>query len=137
MKLHTELIALCDYAMISQEGKLSALGIFDIAGVQNFPGGIARAFLVSTVHGNPNTTYNLTLKVESEASKSPLNPLNLNVVTGTNGRNNLVIELVNLTFQESGNYSFVIYDKTEKVGLTTLQVVHVNQKQQPSPNKLN
>lgn len=37
MKLHTEIITLCDYALISREGKLSISGIFDELRVQKFP----------------------------------------------------------------------------------------------------
>jgi len=128
MKLQTEIIALCDYATISQEGKLSINGIFDEVRVRSFPGGIARAFLVTTIKGAPNTPYNLTLKVESETvSESPLKPLQINVQTSPNSKSNIVIELVNVVFKEPGNYQFVIYHKNEKIGFTILKVFHVQQ----------
>lgn len=122
-QLRTEIIALCDYASISREGKLSISGIFDEIRVQKFPGGVARAFLVATVNGTPNTSYSLNLKVESEnMGKSPLKDLNLNAMTAPNGKNNLIIELVNLGFEKEGNYHFKIYNGDQEVGSTLLKV---------------
>ena len=73
MKLHTEIITLCDYALISREGKLSINGIFDELRVQKFPGGIARAFFVATLRGKPDTSYQL--KISTENGKKVLNTL--------------------------------------------------------------
>src|SRR3990172_12970109 len=101
--LHTELITLCDYASISREGKLSINGIFDEVRVQKFPGGLARAFLVATVNGTPDTSYKLNLKIETKNNKnvSPsLGSTILDTVTGSNGRNNLIIELMSLAFEK-------------------------------------
>lgn len=129
-QLRTEIIALCDYAIVSREGKLSINGIFDELRVRKFPGGIARAFLVATVNGTPNTQYSLNLKVESEnGGKSPLKDLNLDAMTSPNGKNNLIIELLNLGFEKEGNYEFKIYNNTEEVGSTLLKVMHVEQNQ--------
>lgn len=126
MKLQTEIIALCDYATISQDGKLSINGIFDEIRVQNFPGGIPRAFFVTTIKGSANTSYHLTLKVESlEGSKNPLQPLSINIQTSPNSKSNVIIELVNVVFQQAGNYQFVVYDEKEKVGSTLLKVFNV------------
>jgi len=123
--LHTEIIALCDYANISREGKLSINGIFDELRVQNFPGGIARAFLVATISGSANTQYKLALKMESKnGAKVPLNNLALDTVTGPNGKNNLLVELVNLGFEEEGEYEFKIHNENKEIGSTLLKVIH-------------
>lgn len=128
--IKTEIIALCDYASVSREGKLSINGIFDELRIQKFPGGIARAFLVATINGMPNHQYSLTLKVEGEndgsprgeASKSPLKDLALKAVTSPNGKSNLVIELINLGFEKEGDYRFKIYAGNQEVGSTLLKV---------------
>ena len=123
--LHTEIIALCDYANISREGKLSINGIFDELRVQNFPGGIARAFLVATINGAANTQYKLSLKVESKnGGKVPLNNLALDTVTGPNGKNNLLVELINLGFEQEGEYEFKIQNESKEIGSTLLKVIH-------------
>ena len=124
-QLQTEIIALCDYASVSREGKLSINGIFDELRVRKFPGGIPRAFLVATINGTPNTSYKLDLKIESKnCGKSPINNLVLNAVTSPNGKNNLIIELVNLGFEKEGDYMFKIYNEEEEVGETLLKVIH-------------
>jgi len=123
--LHTEIIALCDYANISREGKLSINGIFDELRVQQFPGGIARAFLVATINGAANTQYKLALTVESKSGrKAPLNNLSLDTVTGPNGKNNLLVELVNLGFESDGEYEFIIQNEGKEIGSTLLKVIH-------------
>ena len=122
-QLKTEIIALCDYANVSREGKLNINGIFDELRVQKFPGGIARAFFVATVNGTPNTQYKLNLKVEGRnGGKSPIDNLALDAMTAPNGKNNLVIELVNLGFEKEGDYLFKIYNREEEVGSTLLKV---------------
>jgi hypothetical protein len=129
-QLKTEIIALCDYANVSREGKLNINGIFDELRIQKFPGGIARAFLVATINGESNVQHNLTLKVErenggsprGEAGKTPLKDLNLNAMTSPNGKSNLLIELVNLGFEKEGNYRFKIYNEGREIGSTLLKV---------------
>ena len=123
--LHTDIIALCDYASISREGKLNINGIFDELRIQKFPGGIARAFFVATVNGTTNTQYKLNLKVEEKrGSKAPFNDLKIESITAPNGKNNIVIELLNFVFEQEGDYKFKIYDGNNEVGSTLLKVYH-------------
>ena len=125
--LRTEIIALCDYANISQEGKVNINGVFDELKVQQFPGGIARAYFVASITGSPTTSYKLTLKVEpasgfvSQQSEFPLNAL-----TGSNGKYNFVIELAGLGFKEKGDYRFILSQGEKEIGSTTLKVFHVS-----------
>jgi hypothetical protein len=136
-KLHTDIIALCDYASISREGKLSISGIFDELRIHQFPGGIARAFFVATINGNANTQYRLNLRVESKnGGKPPLSDLNLDALTAPNGKNNLVVELVNLAFEKEGDYNFTIYNDKEEVGATLLKVIQLSQPQNSREERL-
>jgi hypothetical protein len=125
MKLHTEIITLCDYALISREGKLSISGIFDELRVQKFPGGIARAFFVATLRGNADTSYKL--KISTENGKKVVNSLDIEVHTSLNGKNNIILELVNLGFEKEGEYKFVIYHGEDEVGSTQLKVMSAEQ----------
>ena len=70
-QLKAEIIALCDYASVSREGKLSINGIFDELKLRNF-GGIARAFLVATINGTPSTQYKLNLKLKVKVAAKVL-----------------------------------------------------------------
>lgn len=132
MKLYTEIIALCDYATISKEGKLSINGIFDELRVQNLPGGITRAFLVATVHGLPEESYKLTIKIERDdnSGKSSLQPLHIEIHTSPNAKNNLIVELINVGFDKEGDYHFRIYHGDDEVGSTILKVIHLKQARQ-------
>lgn len=125
MKLHTEIITLCDYALISREGKLSINGIFDELRVQKFPGGIARAFFVATLRGKVDTSYKL--KINTENGKKVINSLNLDTHTSLNGKNNIILELVNLGFEKEGEYRFVIYHGDDEVGAISLKVMSAEQ----------
>lgn len=135
-QLTTEIIALCDYASVSREGKLSINGIFDELRIIKFPGGIARAFLVATINGEVNEQYDLTLKVETKSGKSPLKDLKLNAMTSPNGKTNLIIELVNLGFEKEGEYLFKIYNGEKGVGTTLLRVLPKEQKYHLDDTKL-
>jgi len=125
MKLHTEIITLCDYALISREGKLSINGIFDELRVQKFPGGIARAFFVATLRGEPDKAYKL--KINTVTNGKAINSLDLDVRTSLNGKNNIILELVNLGFEKEGEYKFGIYHGKDEVGSTMLKVMGIEQ----------
>lgn len=122
-QLKTEIIALCDYASISREGKLSINGIFDELRVQKFPGGLARAFFVATINGTPNTSHKLNLKIEpAEGFAGEQNTFNLETPTGPNGRANMIVELAGLGFKEEGDYEFVLSEGNIRVGAVALKV---------------
>jgi len=104
MKLYTEIITLCDYASLSREGKLSINGIFDELRVQKFPGGIARAFFVATLRGKPDTSYKL--KINTEHGRKVINSLDIEIHTSMNGKNNIILELVNLGFEKEGRNNY-------------------------------
>ncbi len=128
IKLATELIALCDYATISRENKLSINGIFDEIRVTQLPGGIARAFLVATIHGAAEKNYKISIKLENDSDgKNLLNPLHIDLQTSPNGKHNLLVELVNVRFEREGEYHFRIYYGDDEIGSTLLKVIHVAQ----------
>lgn len=125
MKLRTEIFTICDYASISRENKLSVNGIFDEVRINQFPGGLPRAFVVATFSGVPETSYGLTLKLEN--GKKVLQNLDFDIHTSPNGKYNFVFEIVGLGFEGEGEYKFVVYNGKEEVGSTTLKVIHVIQ----------
>jgi len=123
-QLKTEIIALCDYASISREGKLSINGIFDELRVQQFPGGLARAFFVATISGTPNTSYKLNLKIEpAKGFAGEQNTFNLDTTTGPNGKNNMLVELFGLAFKEEGDFRFILSEEKKEIGSVLLKVL--------------
>ncbi|OGK42045.1 hypothetical protein A3A74_00180 [Candidatus Roizmanbacteria bacterium RIFCSPLOWO2_01_FULL_35_13] len=129
MKLQTEIMALCDYALIDQSGKLSIIGVFDFINVNSFPGGLPKAYFVTTIKGEPFTGYSFTIKVENQNRKEkPVQEFSIKTnPSGKFGKSNLVLEIVNLAFKEPGDYEFVLYlkenNKEEKIDSIELQIL--------------
>ncbi len=136
MKLKTEIIALCDYATVSQDGKVSINGIFDELRTEKFPSGFVDKYLVATVNGEPNTSYKLTVKLEKNNNgHNLLNPTFVDAHTSLNGKHNLIIKLAAVGFEKEGDYHFKIYDGKEEVGSTLLKVMQL-QKVEPKSFQL-
>jgi len=131
--LKVNLITLSDYASISREGKLSIDGIFDKLNVTKFPTSLVRAFFVATISGEALTEYKLDLNFK-KGSKS-LASFNLNSMTGENGRNNMVVELVGLPIQEEGEYKFSLMHNKKELGSVSLEaILKDNQTAERLPN---
>lgn len=124
--LQTKLIAFCDYASISRENKLSVMGIFDEVRVSQLPGGIARAFFVAVVFGEPDASYQLTV-TGSVGKKVIFPPIQMSIQVSANGQANILLDLVNIGFPEEGKYDFVIQHNKEKVGSISITVIHVKE----------
>lgn len=119
--LRVNLITLSDYASISREGKLSINGIFDKLNVTKFPTTLVRAYFVATISGDSLTEYKLDLNFK-KGSKN-IATFNLASMTGENGRNNMVVELVGLPIQEEGEYKFTLTHGKKELGSTTLEAI--------------
>ena len=92
MKLKTEIIALCDYALVDKQGKISIIGIFDEFRAEKFPSGFMDKFLVATINGEPNTPYTLYIQLKREnMEKNLLKPTIVNINMSSNGKHNLIV----------------------------------------------
>src|SRR5579871_5168126 len=112
--LHIQFMTFCDYAMTSQEGKLSIIGIFDEVRVTQFPGGVASTALVAVVEGKPDASY--ALKIRGDKGKKNIFPtIEVTIRTGLSGRSNITINLNNLAFPEAGEYTFTILHEEKEV----------------------
>ena len=123
-QLKTEIIALCDYALVAKDNKLSIMGIFDEFRAEKFPTGFIDKFLVATINGELSTPYKLIIELQRDNNgHNLLNPTNVNATTSSNGKNNLIIRLTNVGFEKEGDYYFKIYDGKDVVGSTHLKVI--------------
>lgn len=109
--------------MISQEGKLSILGIFDRMFVQELPSSIARFFVVSILTGKPGEKYNLSLQIKSPSGNELIPPKELSIKTGDNGQSNILTEAVGLPLTEIGEYKITLNYNNEKIGETKFNVM--------------
>lgn len=134
-QLRTEIIALCDYALVDQQGKMSIIGIFDEFRVEKFPAGFVDKFLVATISGDQNKEYKLTVEMEKDNNKhNLLRPTIVNAKTSQNGKNNLIIRLTNVTFEKEGDYFFKINFGNDLVGSTHLKVIRIQKQIQANIN---
>lgn len=122
MKIEKELMVLCDHALISNNGKLNIIGIFEQMHVKKFPGGVARAYLVASMKTEPNEKHQYEARLLDEKGENIMKPTTLEAVSGSNGKHNLVIELLNLIFPKSGLYKFALFTNNVKVASTSLLV---------------
>ena len=121
--LKTDLFVLCDYATISREQKLSVIGIFDQFFVSNIPTTWPKMYLVAVLSGEPNSDYQVTLKLTPPKETDQKFPdRELTLTLGGNGRANLVTELVNFPLPVVGAYIVQIVSDTKEVGKLEFRV---------------
>ncbi len=131
-KLNLNLLTMCDLAMVSQEGKLSIIGIFDRMFVRELPSSIARFYVVSVVTGKPREEYKISLQIKSPTGKDIIPTKELSIIPGENGQNNVLTEAVNLPLPELGEYKISLKNGGEKLGETQFTVMKVKNADKPT-----
>lgn len=102
-KLTTDIFVLCDQAIVSQEQKLSIIGIFDQFFVTDLPSSWPRMFLVAVARGEAGQEYQLTLKLTPpEKTDNSFPDKDFTIKLGPNGKANVMTELVNFPLQVVG-----------------------------------
>lgn len=108
-KLTTDLFVLCDHASISQEQKLSIIGIFDQFFVANLPTAWPKMYLVAVVRGESGKEYPLTLRLVSpQKTQNQFPDKEFKITFGQNGKANVMTELVNFPLQVAGVHKIQI-----------------------------
>jgi len=125
MKIHAELIAIADYALLSEDKKLSVIGIFDKVLVQELPASHSKLSFVAVLKGEPHKESQLKIKAVSP-SKTELFSANANIKFGENGKTNLVSNLEGFPFPEVGSYSFIIELDGSLIAEYALDVIQLN-----------
>jgi hypothetical protein len=115
---------LCDHALVSQDGKLSLIGIFDRIAVPGLPIQHPRFFVVAVFDMAPG---NHTVRVEllDPTGHSVLQEQGVEIpvsVAGLGQSGNLVAELNMLPLEFAGRYDFNLYVGTERAGTISLTV---------------
>lgn len=120
--LHLEVLALCNYADYSKDGKLSISGIFDEIFAQTFPAQFLRGFLVFTLAGaKPNEEYELMVTITSPSGEKVLEK-EAKITAGRNGKGNFIAELITLPLPVSGEYKVSVSYKKDFSTETSLFV---------------
>ncbi len=136
-KLSTDIFVLCDYASVSQEQKLSIIGIFDQFFVANLPTTWPKMYLVAVVSGEPGKEYPLTLKLVTPTKEQNSNfpDKEFKITLGQNGKANVMTELVNFPLAAAGTYKVQLVDGKELVGELEFKVNKTTATYEP--NKVN
>jgi hypothetical protein len=121
------LAALCDHALVGQDGKLSMLGIFRNITVSNLPAQHPRMYLVAVLGLDPGK-HEVVVRLVGPGGGTVMQEAPRIGVTAVAGQDvNVVVELNNLSFAAYGNHRFDLeVDGTTvgelPVGITKLPV---------------
>jgi hypothetical protein len=115
-KLELKLLTLCDFAMVSQEGKLSVIGMFDRIFTKKIPSSFVRSFVVAIVEGEPNNEYEIEFNIQGADGKSILPSKTLKIKLGNSGRSNLITDLVNMPLPNFGEYTLSLRSESKPLG---------------------
>ena len=105
----------CDYALVSQEGKLSIMGIFDRIFVQNIPTQHPSMCFVVVAEGAPKSDYKIKLVITNPSGKK-INEIPMNVKTNEAGHFNVIANVNNLPITEQGVLTIECFDGDTKLG---------------------
>ncbi len=116
-KLSSDIFVLCDIATISQDQKLSVIGIFDQFYVANLPTVWPKMYLVAVVRGEAGEEYNLTLKLTPpQKTENGFPDKDFVIKLGQNGKANVMTELVNFPIEVAGVHKIQLFSAKEKIG---------------------
>ncbi len=115
---------LCDHAMVSQDGKLSLIGIFDRIAVPGLPVQHPRFFVVAVFDMAPGE-YTVRVELIDPTGASVLQEQGVEIPVGVaeaGQSGNLVAELNMLPLEFAGRYDFNLYVGTDRLGSISLNV---------------
>lgn len=101
--------------MISQDGKLSVIGIFDRIFVRSLPVQHPSMCFVVVAHGTPGSDHKITLVIIGPSGKK-MNEIPMNIKTNTEGHFNVIATLNNLPITEQGVLTIDCFDGQMKLG---------------------
>lgn len=122
--LTCEWAVICDYAVVAQDGKVSAIGIFDELGGASFPLTHPELWFVARLRGEPNTTARLLLEIVRPDDET-MHDLGGSVSVGPAGVHTIALRFVMLPFPEPGRYTFRLSADTRAIRTVSLRVQHV------------
>jgi len=104
----SEIFAICDYAMVDREGKMSIVGIFREMYADKIPSYIHHFYVAASIVGTPETAYDITVNFTSPNGKPTIRPQEVTVQIGLGGLTNLVTDIINLPLESTGQYTITL-----------------------------
>lgn len=127
--IQTRFILFCDYALISNDGKLSIIGEFDHLFSTSDKPVLNKAFLVASLMAPPKKEINLILQLVNDKGDIEIFKRPINVTSGEDGKLNIMLGFENLVFNKDGLYKAVILEGEETVAEAKLHVAKVKNQQ--------
>lgn len=118
---------LCDYALISQEGKLSILGEFDRIFTSSDSAVLSRGFVVAKFTGTVGEDMMLKIQVEHKESGEVIVENDMQVKLDDNGNGGVIFELVGVGFKKIGSYIISLRVDKKVIAELPLEVVRISQ----------
>lgn len=128
------LAALCDHALVAQDGKVSLVGIFRNLSVSAVPAQHPRMFLVCIL-GLDAGDHVVTVQLRRpNGSPAMPNPPQLSVKAVAGQDVNVIVELNNLNFADLGEHQFVVESDGQQVAGVPLSVSRIVTSQERRTN---
>jgi hypothetical protein len=108
MKPTSEIFAICDYASVDRDGKLSIMGIFREMYVNKMPAYIAHFYVAASIKGDPEKSFDVNIEVTSPNGKLTIPKQEVTVQIGIGGMTNLVTDIINLPLEITGDYKITL-----------------------------
>jgi hypothetical protein len=117
--------ALCDHALVGQDGKVSLLGIFRNISVSGLPAQHPRMFLVAILglEIGPHSVMVRLLKPDGQQAMP--NPPEISVHASAGQDVNVIVELNNMSFTTYGMHRFQLSVDGEAIGDLPVSIVQM------------
>ena len=110
------LAALCDHALVGQDGKVSLLGIFRNISVSGLPAQHPRMFLVAILGLDVGAHSVIVRLLRPDGQQAMPNPPEISVHATAGQDVNVIVELNNMNFTTYGTHHFQLSVDGEAIG---------------------
>jgi hypothetical protein len=129
-----KIAALCDHAMVGQDGKVSLLGIFRNISVSQLPAQHPRMYVVAVLglEPGPHEVGVRLVRPDGNAVAGDVPRINVQSVAGQDV--NVIVELNNLSFQAYGTHRFDLEVDGRAVGSLPVAISQMTAASSSRPN---
>lgn len=126
------LVALCDHALVGQDGKVSLLGIFRNISVSGLPAQHPRMFLVAVLGMDVGQHSVVVRLLRPDGSAAMPNPPEIAVHAMGGQDVNVIVELNNMSFNTYGSHRFDLEVDGARIGSIPVSIVKMQAQTPPS-----
>lgn len=127
MTTEVRLAALCDHALVGQDGKVSLLGIFRNISVSALPAQHPRMFLVAILGMETGAHTVVVRLLRPDGQQAMPNPPQISVHASPGQDVNVIVELNNMSFATYGVHRFQLSVDDDPVGEVSVAIVQMQQ----------